>query len=317
MIIKSVATKYSENISEADLCIFAIGYEKRSHFLYDLLQIQFPAMKPFVFVFDDYQNYSDTKEKVKELEQNEIPFHVNRYDDGHRVHEKILELVQERINQRDSDPMVVHIDYSSMPRCWYCKLPILLKQIIRPIDKIFFWYAEGEYPMSHQEYPSSGIDAFSCFAGKPSLQIENNRIHVVALGYDIIRTQAILSITDPSYLVACYAYNPDRKGFLENLVRVNEPIISRSAISVALHIKDFESMVSKLCDITNELLPAGDVILIPDGPKPLIFALSLVPDLLDKPGITCLHIARNNEYFEAVDVTPTGTVHGFLMQSSC
>ena len=73
-------------------------------------------------------------------------------------------------------------------------------------------------------------------------------------------------------------------------------------------------MVSKLCDTANELLPVGDVILIPDGPKPLIFALSLVPDLVGKQGITCLHIARNNDYFESVDVTPTGKVCGFLLQ---
>ena len=29
---------------------------------------------------------------------------------------------------------------------------------------------------------------------------------------------------------------------------------------------------------------------------------------------SCLHITRNNEHFEAVDVTATGTVHGFLVQ---
>ena len=147
-----------------------------------------------------------------------------------------------------------------------------------------------------------------------SLHIENSRVHVVALGYDVIRTQAILSITDPSYLVSCYAYDPEREGFLENIKQINEPILARSAMSLALHVEDFEFMVSKLCDTTNELLPVGDVVLIPDGPKPLIFALSLVPDLVGKQGVTCLHIARNNDYFEPVDVTPTGKVCGFLLQ---
>jgi len=313
MVIKN-AEKYAGCFGGEDLYIFAMGYEHRSFFLYDQLREKFPTSKPIVFVLDDYMKYPDTAEKVKELENKKISFFTENYNDSHKVQKRILDLVNDYIAQRDS--ATIHIDYSSMPRSWYCRLPILLKRTIRKTDKVYFWYVEGEYPASHEEYPSSGIDAFSFFSGKPSLQIENNRIHVVALGYDVIRTQAILSITDPSYLVACYAYNPEREGFLENLKQVNDPILSRAAISVSLHVDDFEFMVSKLCDTANELLPVGDVVLIPDGPKPLIFALSLVPDLIGKPGITCLHITRNNEHFEVVDVTPTGTVHGFLMQIS-
>lgn len=306
------AKKYIECINEDDLYIFALGYEHRSYFLYDQLQKQFPSVKPIVFVFDDYRNYPDTAEKIQELKLKEIPFFIKNYCDGHKVQEKILALIAEHIEQRNS--ATIHIDYSSMPRSWYCKLPTLLKTIIRHTDKVYFWYSEGEYPSSHEEYPSSGIDSFSFFSGKPSLQIDNNRIHVVALSYDVIRTQAILSIADPSYLVACYAYNAEREGFLENLKQVNDPILSRAAMSIALHIEDFEFMVSKLCDTANELLSAGDVILIPDGPKPLIFAMSLVPDLIEKQGITCLHIKRNNEHFKSVDATPTGIVHGFIVQ---
>ena len=200
------AKNYTECTSEEDLYVFALGYEHRSYFLYDLIQKKFSTIKPIVFVFDDYMNYPDTVAKVRELEHMEIPFYVENYRDSNKVQEKILAVVNDYIAQRDS--VTIHIDYSSMPRSWYCKLPM----------------------------------------------------------------------------------------------------------SVALHIEDFEFMVSKLCDTTNELLPAGDVILIPDGPKPLIFALSLVPNLVRKHGITCLHITRNNEHFEAVDVIATGTVHGFLVQ---
>ena len=183
------AKKYIECINEDDLYIFALGYEHRSYFLYDQLQKQFPSVKPIVFVFDDYRNYPDTAEKIQELKLKEIPFFIKNYCDGHKVQEKILALIAEHIEQRNS--ATIHIDYSSMPRSWYCKLPTLLKTIIRHTDKVYFWYSEGEYPSSHEEYPSSGIDSFSFFSGKPSLQIDNNRIHVVALSYDVIRTQAI------------------------------------------------------------------------------------------------------------------------------
>lgn len=311
MIIKN-AQNYAQCFGEEDLYIFVMGYEHRSYFLYDELQKIHPSTKPAVFAFDDYMKYPDTAAKIREIEGKDIPIYFESYDSCNDVHDKVIAVVSQYIEEKDS--ITVHIDYSSMPRSWYCKLPSLLNRIMRDTDTVYFWYAEGEYPTSHEEYPSAGIESFSFFSGKPSLQIESSRIHVVALGYDVIRTQAILSITDPSYLVACYAYNPEREGFLENLKQVNDPILARAAMSLALHVEDFEFMVSKLCDTANELLPVGDVILIPDGPKPLIFALSLVPNLVGKQGLTCLHITRNNDYFEAMDVTPTGVVHGFGMQ---
>ena len=311
MIIRN-AQDYSKYFGNDDLYIFALGYEHRSYFLYDELQKMFPDAKPIVFAFDDYAKHPHIAAKVKEVEGKGIPVFAENYSGSSDVHDKILQVVSQHVAENES--ITIHIDYSSMPRSWYCKLPMLLQKVIRKTDKVYFWYSEGEYPASHEEYPSSGIESFSFFSGKPSLHIENSRVHVVALGYDVIRTQAILSITDPSYLVSCYAYDPEREGFLENIKQINEPILARSAMSLALHVEDFEFMVSKLCDTTNELLPVGDVVLIPDGPKPLIFALSLVPDLVGKQGVTCLHIARNNDYYEPVDVVPTGKVIGFLMQ---
>ena len=116
MIITN-AKNYPECINEEDLYIFAIGYEHRSYFLYDLLQEQFPAVKPIVFVFDDYANYPDTVAKVKQLERKEIPFYVENYRDNNNVQERILSFVNDYIAQRDS--ITIHIDYSSMPRSWY------------------------------------------------------------------------------------------------------------------------------------------------------------------------------------------------------
>lgn len=297
---------------ENDLYIFTLGHEHRSCFLYDELKKKYPNATLLVFASHDYTKYPDIARIIEEIKRKGNTIHLESYNNSNDVHEKIIEFVSRHIAVRET--VTVHIDYSSMPRSWYCKLPMLLHKIIRNTDKVFFWYSEGDYPSTHEEYPSSGIDSFSFFSGKPSLQVEKSRVHVVALGYDIIRTQAILSITDPSYLVSCYAYSPAREGFLENLKEINDPILTRSAISLGMDIEDFDFMVSKLCDTVNELLPIGNVILIPDGPKPLIFALSLVPDLIGKPGITCLHISRNNDCFESVNVTATGKVYGFLLQ---
>ena len=310
MIIKNAAN-FQECFSEKDLYIFTIGYEHRSYYLYDYVMKNFPENNVVLFVYDDYQQFPHTNEIVSKLVDSSITFYKIDYSKSAEVQEIISKRVSDLIQENDS--ITIHIDYSSMPRSWYCKLPVLLGNIIRKTDKVYFWYVEGLYPPSHMEYPSSGIDSFSFFSGRPSLEIDNNRIHVLSLGYDVIRTQAILSITDPGYLVSCFAYDRKRKDLLECIEEVNGPIFARSAMKISLHLEDFEFMVSKLCEITTELLSMGDVILIPDGPKPLIFAMSLIPDLLNKDGITCLHVTRNKECFEPVDVMPTDVVCGFCI----
>ena len=311
MIIKN-ADNFKECVHKDDLFICTFGYEQRSLFLFDQVCNLEPTIDPLIFLMDDYAEYPHAAQKVTELKAQKKTFYIQKYEDSLAVQERIVETVRSWMSQRDS--LVIHIDYSSMPRSWYCKLPTLLDKILRPNDKVFFWYAEGDYPEEREVYPSAGIESFSFYSGKPSLNIEKKRVHVVALGYDVIRTQAILSITDPSYLVACYAYNPERDGFIERLRQVNEPVFSRAAIKVPLFVADFEFMVSKLCELANEFSLYGDVVLIPDGPKPLIFAMSLVPDMMRKEkqeGITCLHISRNKEHFEVVDVIPNGVVYGF------
>lgn len=297
-----------------DIYIFAFGYEHRSYYLYDQIMLSCPTIHPTVFVFDDYEKYPYTSKKVREAKEKGSKIIFKSYRDFETIQEIISETIKDQISKNDS--IIVHIDYSSMPRSWYCKLPILLADIIRETDKVYFWYSEGIYPPSYEEFPSAGIDSFSLFSGKPSLQIDTNRIHVLGLGYDVIRSQGILSILDPNYLVVCYAYNPQRDGFLESLQKVNKSVSSRAALNLALHINDFKFMVSKPSEIATEFLLLGNVILIPDGPKPLIFAISLIPDILCKSGLTCLHISRNSEYFEAVDVTATGTVYGFSIRIS-
>ncbi len=312
MIIEN--TEYCKDYFNADdFYFFAVGYEHRSYYLHDRLVSDLGKLKAIVFTLDDYKDYEHTRDKIEKFEKDGIPIYTESYFNYENVQDKIVSEIKNAMECNDS--ITVHIDYSSMPRSWYCKLPILLQSIIRKVDKVYFWYCEGEYPSTYEEYPSAGIDAFSFFSGKPSLQIGNNRMHILALGYDAIRTQAIVSITDPDYLIVCYAYNPDREGFSDSIKKVNQHIFSRAAISLSLRLNDFSFMLSKLSETANELLLTGDVILIPDGPKPLIFAISLIPDLLNKSGVTCLHVARNSGHFKAIDVMPTGIIYGFLMQT--
>lgn len=70
-------------------------------------------------------------------------------------------------------------------------------------------------------------------------------------------------------------------------------------------------MVARLCEVAYEYLPLGDVVLVPDDPKPLIMAMSLVPQLLGKEGVVWMHVSRNPKCREFVNVSATGAIIGF------
>jgi hypothetical protein len=64
--------------------------------------------------------------------------------------------------------------------------------------------------------------------------------------------------------------------------------------------------------MTREFSALGDVILVPDGPKPLVLAASLVPEFLCKPGIVSFHVRRRKtEHLSTVDVSAAGDIYGF------
>lgn len=309
-MIKFVNQEFDiEFLNENDVFICAFGYEGRSLALYKKIKSVVLSSNILAFVFDDYKKYDYIANQIDEvINEKEIVIEKVKYESAIAVCNSIKEMVKAKMHS--AEMVRIHIDYSSMPRKWYCRLPLLLRSNLREQDKVFFWYVAGIYPVDYEVYPSAGIDSFSVL-GKPSLRIGTKRMHVVGLSYDAVRTSAMISILDPDSYIACNAYNRDNREISENVRFVNEQVISRASMEIFLRIDDFSFIISKLCEIVNEFLPLGDVILVPDGPKPLIFAMSVVPLLLERPGVTCLHVSRNKKYYSAVNVEPTDKIFGF------
>ncbi len=212
------------------------------------------------------------------------------------------------INSADK-PVEVHVDYSCMPRLWYCSLPMLLEKALRRKDSVYFWYTLGIYP--DKEYPTAGVEDFHVFSGKPSLGA-NFRTHIFGLGFDRIRSQAIWSIIDPQNLVCFYADPAAKSEYITRVKRDNSNVLSAANYVFTVPINDFVHAYSKIAAIASEFSDLGDVILVPDGPKPLILAASLVPLRLGKNGITCFHVQRRKaENFKPVDVEALPESVGF------
>ena len=299
-----------QDLNAVDLLVFALGYETRSTYLYKKNKDTRNSKNTLAIWID---SEVCRENEVNALRKEDISVIKCDYADHKKVCESILEFLEENF---ETDKLLnVHIDYSSMPRSWYCLIPRYIKEHCNRKHTIFFWYTAGNYPTSYKAFPSAGIDSISVFSGSSLPAVDIKRYHIMGIGFDNIRTETVKSIVEPDSLIVCYAYkeNSDIKG---QVYEVNQRTIQTATMSVALPINHFSGMVDRICSLTYELLSKNaQVILIPDGPKPLIMSMSLVPEIIGKPGVTCLHISRNSDHYSKVDVAPQkDEIYGFQIK---
>ena len=225
-------------------------------------------------------------------------------DDPGAFHARVIKSIQALIRGAQSAPCEIHVDYSSMPRSWYCSLPRVLESALRTNDTGFLWYSPGFYP--ENEYPTVGVDDFRVFSGQASL-VPKFRTHLMGLGFDRVRSQAIWSVIDPENLVAFYADPASVPRYVDRVRKDNEDVLRAARHELALPLSDIALSIDRLASVAREFRGLGDVILVPDGPKPLVLAASLIPELIGRVGIVCFHVARRGtKAIEPVDVVPNG-----------
>lgn len=298
--------------SNVDLFVCAVSYEKRSYFLLDQVIHLLDKKSLLIFATDNYTRFEVAQEKLESLEKQGCNADFVKYQEYEAVIARIKSAVLTK--QKEKQSVKIIVDYSSMPRSWYSRLPNALEEILRPDDIVYFWYCEGNYKTGYSDYPTAGTDkAFEYFSGKASL-LPKKRTHIFALSYDTSRTQGIIEKCEPEYVIVCEAHDPTRSDIHQNVIDANKNIMAQAAMVVSLDISDFSFMVTKLRELVNELIESSDVIFVPDGPKPLILAMSQIPHLLKQPGITCIHAKRDLCKFVPVDVDASGKIVGFSMQ---
>ncbi len=294
-------------ISNDDVFICTLGYEDRSVYLLDKLIDKIRNDRIFVLCFEDLKETPSISCYLNRLEQMDIRTETVSYEHGYSVADKVSDYLKftSPINGK------VYVDYSSMPRTWYSMLPEKISE--SGVSDIVFLYDVGEYPVDYKAYPSAGIESYSII-GRSSLR-DKKRLHIIGIGYDAVRTKALISILDPDMYSVCSAhYSKDSE--MEKRVReVNQHVLEQAVSFVGLCTDDFSYMVARLCELANEYLPLGDVVFVPDGPKPLIMAMSLVPQIIKKEGVVCLHVARNSTCYKFMNVKPTDNIISFEIQN--
>ena len=287
-------------VNEDDVFICAVGYEERSRYLLDKLKKTIRNKNILVFFFEDLNNENELLRYINGLKASSINTFKVGYDQG----EEVVDIISSFLDGFSNSKVNVYIDYSSMPRSWYSKLPVKISEIFK--SEVYFLYVVGEYPCDYKVYPSAGIDSYSLI-GRSSLR-DKKRLHVIGIGYDSIRTEALISILDPDMYSVCSASYSKDDEMEKKVHEVNEHVLKQAVSSISLYTDDFSFLVARLCEVANEYLPMGDVVFVPDGPKPLIMAMSLVPQLLNKQGVVCMLVSRNLDCYEPLDVKPKKTI---------
>ena len=298
-MIKNIDFKY-ENVKINDIFICAIGYEERSRYLLNKMKDIVCNENILVLYFEDLKTSKEIMAYIEDKNVSSIKTVDIKYEQGEDAADIIISFLDELKDLAGK----VYIDYSAMPRSWYSKLPFKISQGL--LTEAYFLYVVGNYPCDYKAYPSAGIDSYSLI-GRPTLR-DQKRLHVIGIGYDSVRTEALLSILDPDMYAVCSAHYSLDNEMEQRVFEVNRKVIERAVSSASLVMDDFSFLVARLCEMANEYLPLGDVVFVPDGPKPLIMAMSLVPRIIDREGVVCMHVSRNLECYEPMDVEPTENV---------
>ena len=198
------------------ILITTSGYEERSTYWINKTIKKIKPSDKNIFItigFNEYRNELSRKFNDEYYIKKKIKIEIPKTDGWTDFRTLLLELFTQKIGaDLNKNPIEIHVDYSCMPRVWYCRLPMFLETYFKKSDKIFFWYTPGEYPKA--EYPSAGVEDFQIFSGKPSLS-PLFRTHIFGLGFDRIRSQAIWSVIDPDNLICFYSEPGTRPGYVE------------------------------------------------------------------------------------------------------
>lgn len=306
----------SDNIDKDSLFIGVFGYETRSSYIFSLLEEALDPQNVLMFQIETVPKYSiKIKKDIANAKKLGVCIEPVDYYDTNYFISRITSFIEHHI-KKSASISDVNIDYSSLPRDVYCRLPFYLSKNILPTSISYnYWYSEAKYINTLDEFPTSGIKNLYRFSGNRSLGVNKGRTHIFGIGYDNIRTTAIQTTLDPSPLITCFSYKTGDENIVRRIKSKNSIILNQSSQYYGFPIEDFSTMLYKLTEITYESYIHDDVVLVPDGPKPLILAMSLVPDILNKVGVIALHIRRNINKKSCVDAIPKEAIHGFSVNN--
>lgn len=277
------------------MLVVVSGYESRSTYLAHLIHNRDALHKFAKILVLGFAGHKDNPRRIendiwyKSVGQSIVQLTSDHSDEALKL---IVKSANELIEKSPDKSVRVHLDYSSMPRSWYCNIARTLPNSLRLLDCLSMWYCHGNY--QEAQLPTAGVDDFVRYAGKPSLAA-NTRTHILGIGFDFVRSSAIKTVLDPQEMIVFYGVSDSFPEYRERALKENWNLIENASTVVALPTDDFVGSYGQLNYIVRDTLRGGDVILVPDGPKPLVLAASLISFEYGRPGVVSIHVKRRKD----------------------
>jgi hypothetical protein len=299
------------------LFISVSGYESRARFWPSMVRKAYQCSNhalPWVIRF--WERPTDGSRKLNDQCFSELGWH--HHDLSVDSHDKLQQLLLSGLTHLLAKPtrhgIEVHVDYSSMPRAWYCGAFRTILTHLPRSGRLYMWYSGGKY--GREEFPTAGVSDIRLFCGYPTIN-PPARTHIIGLGFDRIRASAIFRVLDPQSLVCFYGSPSSGHEYASRVRDDNRDLLAAAQREFFVPVGDFARAFALIADVVREYRRLGDVIIVPDGPKPLVLASSLIPDFLDLRGIVSLHVRRRkDESSKGLDIPASGDVSGFSVQGT-
>lgn len=259
---------------DADICIFAAGYEPRCTFVYERLlsgeKAAGLADRTLLLSFKTHREVPSRRAVDATFSKRDSRWHLEIATDDSR---SLLEKV--RSAARDVGPRCasILIDYSGMSRMLYLSLLELLKDG----HKLRYAYSIGKYDGFETNYPISAVGAIKSVPGLEGVPLaERPKVYVFGLGFDAIGTRALVDRLEAGTLVTFWADPGASPGAAATAERLNDRVIARSHLSFCTDLRDVSGTVRLLDAIACETAPRAKLVLVPVGPKPHVIACGIV-----------------------------------------
>lgn len=275
----------SRSTSEYDVIICALGYEKRSIFVPQMIN-ELPIHK-YALAFTDRHVLSYPTNKDWYIRNS---FEIIEFNPD------TISGYLSSIFALKSDNLKVVIDISSMSRSMLAHIIFSLKEARLPNCEATFLYAPAEYVHSHAESGPITVSepVIPEFAGW-SMYPEFLPAVIIGLGYEYDRALGVMEYLEPE---SVWAFIP--RGVDERYDQANDAankdlleIIPKSN-QIYYDVNNPYDCMVKLESLTFGLLKRNRPILVPFGPK-IFSLLSLVVAMLHYPNTTVWRVSGGQD----------------------
>lgn len=311
-LFDTALTELADSASQIAILIAVSGYESRATYLCSRFRDDAGlsrSLKTLILGFSEHREEPGRKRNDQWYQDAGWKIDIPQSDNAIDALEVVYQYLDRVMDGAGDLPVSVHLDYSSMPRSWYCSFAEKIPQRLRVKDQLVMWYCHAQY--TDAQLPTAGVDDFVRYAGKPSLAAVS-RTHLVGLGFDSVRSSAIKMVLDPKSLVVFYGQSDAFPEYRDRVLRENDHMIVRASTVLPLPTDDFVRSYSQLNYLIRDLARGGDVIVVPDGPKPLVLASSYIVAQRSIPGVVCIHVKRRRDSSAPLpDIGGVGVPVGF------